>query len=99
MIETAFAEFTNGVTTVGTTITRLSSSPLRVHREIIIRASEGNTGTVFVGRSNQKAHPLTVSNGYPLNESNETVIVHCDDASNVYLIADDESQEVRWIAC
>ena len=94
--ESAYSEFKNGVTTVGQTVTPLVTSPLRIYGKVTLKASADNSGNVFIGWSNQAAFPLTTSNGYKL-EPGESLDVPCNDASHIFLIADDDDQTVNWL--
>ena len=72
---------------------QLTTTSVRVHHGLIIKAAPANTGTVSVGYSNAIT---TTSASFPLAAS-EQVTVPVSDPSLVWVIASADNQAISWI--
>ena len=87
----------HGSRTVGTTAVRLTNSVIKPKNGVQIYASDNNAGTVYVGiGSDITANGGDETTGYPL-QADQAVLVPCRVAKEVYVIADQASQQVFWI--
>ena len=81
------------VTTAGTAValgTQLIAGP------ILVKALPSNTDLVYVG--NDGASDVTSSNGYPLAASEQVILEHVPNLSNVYVDSAVNGEGVAWIA-
>lgn len=76
---------------VGLTVTQLSSNTLK--NSICIKASNSNTGIIYIGNSNL----LTTSNGFAL-EAGECITLPITNSNLIYLVSDSASQNISYIA-
>lgn len=82
---------------ISTTRVQLTSRDLPCRRGITIKAADGNSGTVYVGRSTVTAGEASAdTDGYPLIASQE-VFIEGRNANEVYCIASGAGQAVHFI--
>lgn len=89
-VETSYAEFRASNLTVGTSPVQVSSSKVRVYGKVRLSAAAGNGGTIYVGNAD-----VSASNGYPLL-AGESVNIHVDDVSKIFIVASDPGQILKW---
>lgn len=83
--------FLTGQISVGLTATQLPSNSLK--NSINIKASNANTGSIFIGNSNL----VTAFNGYELG-AGESLTLPINNSDLIYLISDTASQNLSYIA-
>jgi len=89
--QAAQSSFIHGQQTVGLTVVQLSSNALK--NSINIKASNNNTGKIYIGNSNS----VTTSDGFELS-AGESLTLPITNSNLVYLISDSISQNVCYVA-
>ena len=83
--------FYTGAKTVGTTPVQLTVG-LDIQKGIRIKAPSSNSGIVYVTRQGG-----TTATGFPLDAGDE-VFIPVGEIPDIYLVASQVSQEIRWLA-
>lgn len=88
--------FHHGHTSVGTSAIRVVPQDLDLKKGLQIKSAAGNTGVVYLGRSNVTANSNAQTGGYPL-QPGESIAIPIDEAKQIYVIASQVSQDVAWM--
>jgi len=81
---------------IGTTAVQLTTTRGRFRRGVLIKAANGNSGTIYVGTSSSvTADSADATDGFEL-AAGGSVVVEVQDPSNVFVIASEAGQKVFW---
>jgi hypothetical protein len=72
------------------------SDSAKIFKGLLVRAASTNSGTIYVGGSSVSAAD-SVTQGIPLPPGS-AMEIPCDDASQVFVVADDSSQKLHWLS-
>jgi hypothetical protein len=90
-------DFEHGAkSSIGTTALQLTSAEFYCRRGLLIKAASGNSGTVYVGKSDVTTGSADATDGFPLAAS-EAVTIEVDDPRKVYVRGSASGQKVFWI--
>ena len=91
--------FFHGSKTVGITVTQLSSTSVIASKGILVKASDTNTGYIYVGKNASTSLIGTDpdTDGFELGPGS-AVTIPVDNANKIFLIASVAAQKVSWIA-
>lgn len=87
------ARATGGAVTVGTSAAPLRTDSVRPRHGVVLRGDPDNGGTVYVGFSEE----VTTGTGFPLL-AGESLNLEVEDLKQVYFIASEANQVIRWVA-
>lgn len=83
--------FLAGNGTVGTDSIRLSTIGYPVFKHVVVRAADGNTGTIEVA-------PHEDGEGFLIAENEQTPPIYIDDVSKVWIKGSEADQDYNWVA-
>ena len=63
---------------------------------VLIKASNTNTGIIYIGNSDVTAGNTDATDGFELN-AGESLMVECRDADEIYVIASTNNQRVSYL--
>lgn len=89
--------FFHGSRTVGVTQVQLIASSIPVQKGIVIKASNSNTGNIYVGNTGLTINTAEATDGFELGPG-ESLTIEPDNVSKVYLISDAASQRVYFVS-
>lgn len=82
---------------IGTTAVQIATSSIPVKKGVLIKASNNNTGIVYVGNLNLTAGTNDQTDGFEL-EAGESVVIEIDDVNKLYARASSSGQKIFFIA-
>lgn len=82
---------------IGTSAVQLTSANVPTRRGVLVKAAAGNSGTVYVGKSDVTNDSADATDGFELS-AGESVTVEIDNANKVYVIGSAAGQKVFWVA-
>jgi len=81
---------------ISTSAVQITATSTTARNGVLVKASNSNTGTVYVGNSDVTAAAADATSGYELG-AGESVVVPVDNANKVYVIGSAASQTVFFI--
>lgn len=81
---------------IGTSAVQITASSIATKKGVLVKASNSNTGTIFVGNSDVTNGSNDATDGFELG-AGESVTIEVDNANKVYVIASTTSQRVSWL--
>ena len=83
---------------IGTVILQLSTSKILVGRSVTITAASGNSGTVFIGKSDVTAGSDDATDGFPLDKG-DAVEIFVDNVDDIFAVtaSGPANKKVFWI--
>jgi len=81
---------------VDTTAEQLITTSVAPSIGIIVKASNANTGIIYIGNSNVTAGTNDATDGFELN-AGESLMVEARDADEIYVIASAVNQRVSFL--
>lgn len=82
---------------IGVSALQMTTTSIVTKKGVLIKAANGNTGIVYVGKSGLTAGMVDATDGFELG-AGESVTVPVDNANKVYVIASTTAQKVYWMA-
>lgn len=81
---------------IGTSAVVMTDSFDTTKKGVLIKASNENTGIIYVGDENVTAGTTDATDGFELG-AGESIELEIDNPGRVYLIASDTGQKVFWM--
>jgi hypothetical protein len=81
---------------ISTTAVQLTSVDFTCRRGVLVKAAAGNSGKVYVGKSDATNDSADATDGFELS-AGESVVIEVDKPNKVYVIGSAASQKVFWV--
>ncbi|MHC4269151.1 MAG: hypothetical protein ACYSWS_03415 [Planctomycetota bacterium] len=93
-VNTAFDHGRNS--DVDTAAEQITTTSVAAKFGVLVKAANGNAGTIYVGNSDVTANSADATDGFELG-AGESVLIKVDNANKVYVIASEVNQIVYWM--
>lgn len=97
VVEAVPAAFDHGSKSgIGTSAVQLTASSIAATRGVLVKAANGNAGTLYIGNSDATAATVDATDGFELG-AGEAVLVRVDNVSKIYAIGSTTGLRAFWM--
>ena len=81
---------------IGTSAAQLSAGSVPATRGVLVKAANGNSGTLYIGNSDVTAATVDATDGFELG-AGEALLVRVNDVSKIYAIGSTTGLRAFWV--